>query len=120
MSTTFSFLYGPLLYFYFKRVNFNYKFKITDTLHLIPSIILLAFILPYYFMPSLEKFNVIFEQRNVLRSTGRTIIVVKIVSLTVYAFLILKMYLKNKTTVNKQIGRTIVGKEICWHYILYI
>jgi hypothetical protein len=44
ISTTFSFLYGPLLYFYFKRTIFNYKFKWKDALHLIPSLLLLIYI----------------------------------------------------------------------------
>jgi len=62
VSTTFSFLYGPLLYFYFS---------------------------------SEQKFTIIFDQTNFLLPGAYTIIVVKIVSLTVYAYLIIKLYTKN-------------------------
>jgi len=109
MSTTFSFLYGPLLYFYFKRVNYNYKFKIIDLLHLIPSIILLVSILPYYLKSSLEKFNVLFEQRADLLPAAYAIIIIKILSLSIYAYLILKMYKKNKIVITKKNRET-----FCW------
>lgn len=109
MSTTFSFLYGPLLYFYFKRVNYSYKFRLIDALHLIPSVILLVLILPYYFKSSLEKFNVLFEQRADLLPTAYAIIIIKILSLSIYAYLILKMYYKNKKTVTQKNKET-----FCW------
>ena len=48
VSTTFSFLYGPLLYFYCKRIMYNYKFKLIDAIHLLPSVILLIYIFPFY------------------------------------------------------------------------
>ncbi len=94
ISTTFSFLYGPLLYFYFKRTIFNYDFRWIDGLHLIPSVLLLLYILPYYLLPGLEKFQIIFNQDNFLLPGANFIIVVKIISLSVYAFLIFKMYKK--------------------------
>jgi len=95
VSTTFSFLYGPLLYFYFRRVIHNHKFKISDALHLIPSLGLLVYLLPYYFMSSEQKFTIIFDQTNFLLPGAYTIIAVKIVSLTAYAYLIIKLYTKN-------------------------
>ncbi len=95
VSTTFSFLYGPLLYFYYKRIIYNYKFKLVDVLHLLPSVVLLIYIFPYYLMPRLEKFNEIFNQSNTLLPGAYTIIIVKILSLTIYAYLLLKMYFKH-------------------------
>ena len=92
ISTTFSFLYGPLLYFYFRRITFNYTFKWTDFVHLIPSIVLLIYIMPYYLMSSNEKFNVIFDKEGFLLPGAYTIIAVKIISLAVYAFLIYRIY----------------------------
>ena len=109
MTATFSFLYGPLLYFYFKRINYNYKFKLIDTLHLLPSVILFVSILPYYMMSPLEKFNILFDGKNVLQSAAYTVIIVKILSLSIYAFLILKMYRKNKKTINSKRNDT-----FCW------
>lgn len=92
ISTTFSFLYGPLLYFYFKRTIFNYNFRWVDGLHLIPSVLLLFYILPYYLLPGLDKFQIIFNQDNFLLPGANFIIVVKIISLSIYAFLIFRMY----------------------------
>lgn len=109
VSTTFSFLYGPLLYFYFKRMSSNYKFRWIDTLHLIPSIILFIYILPFYAMSGLEKFNVVFNQTNWLLPGAYVIIVVKILSLSIYALLVLRMYRANRhkiTAKNKA--------QFCW------
>lgn len=92
MSTTFSFLYGPLLYFYFKRTIYQYKFNWTDLLHLIPSLLLLVYIMPFYMMSANEKFNVMFNQSNLLLPGANTIIMIKLISLVVYGLLILKMY----------------------------
>jgi len=110
MSITFSFLYGPLLYFYFKRINYNYKFKLLDALHLIPSIVLLVSIFPYYMMSSLEKFNILFDGRKDLLPAAYTVIIIKILSLSIYAFLILKMYRKNKKAINKKKSKD----TFCW------
>jgi AraC-like DNA-binding protein len=99
-STTFSFLYGPLLYFYFKRSINNYQFKRRDILHLIPSLVLLAYIFPFYTMSRIEKFNVIFNQDNLLLPGAYTIIVVKILSLSIYGYLILRIYQTHKRKVN--------------------
>lgn len=92
ISTTFSFLYGPLLYFYFKRITFNYTLKWLDLIHLIPSVVLLIYIMPYYLMTTNEKFNVIFDKEGFLLPGAYTIICVKIISLAVYAFLIYRIY----------------------------
>ena len=39
-STITSFMYGPLIYFYLKRVLFKHKFSTVDLLHLVPSLLL--------------------------------------------------------------------------------
>ncbi len=102
ISTTFSFLYGPLLYFYFKRITFNYKFRLRDVLHLVPSIILLMYIMPYYLMSSNEKFNVIFDTEGFLLPGAYAIITVKIISLAAYAYLIYKIYITNETSKKRE------------------
>lgn len=96
VSTTFSFLYGPLLYFYFKRTIYNYKFKWLDLLHFIPSMVLLIYIFPYYLLSRLEKFNVVFNQENTLLPGSYMIIVVKIISLSLYAYLLFRIYKENR------------------------
>lgn len=97
ISTTFSFLYGPLLYFYLKRSMTSYKFRWRDLLHLVPTVVLFIYILPYYLMSGAEKFQVIFDQSNFLLPGAQAIIIVKILVLAFYAFLILGIYKKQKS-----------------------
>ena len=126
-STTFSFLYGPLLYFYFKRITHNYKMRWRDVLHLVPSGILLFYILPYYNMSGLEKFNVMFGQEGWLLPGANLIIVVKILSLTIYGFLVYRIYKNNPNkakATSKNIGlwqRNIIAIFAVYSitYILY-
>ena len=97
VSTILSFLYGPLLYFYCKRIIYNSKFKLIDALHVLPSIVLFVYIFPYYLLSRLEKFNIIFNVDNKLLMPGaNTIIIFKIFSLTLYTFLLIRIYNKNK------------------------
>jgi len=100
ISTTFSFLYGPLLYFYFKRTIYNYKFKWHDLLHFLPSVVLLIYIFPYYLMSRLEKFNVVFNQDTTLLPGSYMIIVVKVISLSLYAYLLFRMYKENRLNIS--------------------
>ncbi len=90
-TTTFSFLYGPLLYFYFKRAVNDHKFKYYDIVHLIPSFVLLAYMLPLYGLTKLEKFNILIVGALELPGAN-AIIVFKILSLAFYAFLSIKIY----------------------------
>jgi len=122
ISTTFSFLYGPLLYFYFKRTIFNYKFKWRDALHLIPSMLLLFYILPYYTLSGLEKFQIMFDQANFLLPGANIIISVKILSLSIYAVLIFIMYKKftKNTTVKTKKNTILWQRNIIAIYAVYI
>jgi AraC-like DNA-binding protein len=100
LSTTFSFLYGPLLYFYFKRITQGYEFRKIDLLHLLPSALLLIFLLPYYTMSGLEKFNVLLGRGSLLLPGADLIILVKISSLVIYGYLVLQVL--RKTTMNAE------------------
>lgn len=119
ISTTFSFLYGPLLYFYFKRIIGNYKFKLIDILHLVPSALLLLYILPFYGLSSLEKFNVMFNQDSLLLPGAYTIIIVKIMSLSVYAFLILRIYNDKKLDKKQDKYKNLWQRNIIALHIIY-
>lgn len=110
ISTTFSFLYGPLLYFYFKRIIFDYKFRWIDSAHLIPSIFLFLYILPYYQLSGLEKFQIMFGQTNMLLPGGNVIVVGKIISLSIYAILVVKMY-RNFASTN---GSKLNKNKVLW------
>ena len=121
ISTTFSFLYGPLLYFYFKRTSFNYKFRWRDTLHFLPSIALIVYMLPFYVMSDIDKFNVILNQKNWMLPGTYAIIVVKVLSLSIYAYLIIRMHQKSK---GNQTCKNAV--KFCWQrnlitlHIIYV
>ena len=120
VSTTFSFLYGPLLYFYCKRGVYNYKFKMVDLFHLLPSIVLLIYIFPYYLMNRLEKFNEIFDQSNTLLPGANTIIIVKIASLSIYAFLLIKIYINNRDKLsNKNKSKYLWQRNIIALHTIY-
>ena len=93
-TTSFSFLYGPLLYFYIKRISEKYKFKPTDLLHLIPSVLLFLYLLPIYLLPAEEKTHLMFNRDEFLYNTLRGIVILKYISLIAYAFLVFKQYRK--------------------------
>jgi AraC-like DNA-binding protein len=58
-------LAGPLIYFYVKfTINDYSKWKWVDLLHLIPSLIILIGVFPYYFIPFSEKVKIITQIQN--------------------------------------------------------
>lgn len=93
-STSFSFLYGPLLYFYFKRISEKYRFKWIDMLHLIPSVLLFLYLLPIYLLPAEGKVHLMFNRNEILYDTLRGIVILKYISLIAYAYLVYKQYRK--------------------------
>ncbi len=97
MSSIFSYLYGPLIYFYYKRVTVQYKFSKKDLIHLVPTLLVFAVMLPIFMLPASEKLRVMFEVGIVDREPYRNIITLtKFSSLFLYGFFILRDYLKNK------------------------
>jgi len=121
MSTCFSFLYGPLLYFYFKRITQKYRFKKNDLLHLVPTLLLLFYLVPLYYLPGEEKLRLIIERITIGRSIGDiTIIVLKLASLIIYGYFIRKVYRKAKkdTSINKE--NKVWQKNIFGIHIMYI
>jgi len=65
MSSSIALFYGPLLYFYFKRITQKYKFSIKDMLHLVPIVALLIMLFPFYLLSAEEKLKVIFNISSV-------------------------------------------------------
>ena len=106
ISTWASFLYGPLLYFYFKRITQKYSFKAVDLLHLIPTVVLLAYMIPEVYAPSgSEKISLMLSrlQHGVAphdSSKLTLVVVLKIISLVAYVYFIRKIYLKSKLNLN--------------------
>ena len=94
ITTSFSFLYGPLLYFYFKRISEKYIFRLVDLLHLVPSLILFFYFLPIYVLSSEEKLHLLYNRDEILHSTLETVVIIKYISLIVYGYLVYRIYSK--------------------------
>lgn len=96
-------------------------------MHIIPSIVLFLYILPFYNMSGLEKFNVMSGLEGWLLPGANLIIIGKILSLSIYGFLVYNIYRKNAHTLkakNKTVGlwqRNIIAifAIYAFTYILY-
>ncbi len=102
MSTWSSFLYGPLIYFYFKRTRLNYKFKFLDIIHLLPTLLLLIVLIPIYSVSEEEKLRIILanERPYIAVISGS-----KLLLLLIYMILVIRMYVKSnrKNTLKSKI-----------------
>jgi AraC-like DNA-binding protein len=126
MSTWASFLYGPLLYFYFKNTSEKYSFKPSDILHLIPTVLLVAYLtLNVYAFSGESKVQLMLsrlqEGLNPQDSSKLALLVVlKIVSLTVYGYFIRKVYLKSKNEKLLGAKNQIWQKNVYHIHIFYV
>ncbi len=124
MSSSVALLYGPLLFFYFKRIIQQYQFKKSDILHLLPSVILLFFLLPVYNLPFDEKVKIQLGTSTLYTPNDFLYIVFipKLLSITLYGFLISKLYL-TKQKVNQFKNKTAISfwkKGVYRMYIFYV
>ncbi len=124
MSSSVALLYGPLLFLYFKRIIQQYQFKIADLLHLLPTVILLFFLLPVYSLPFDEKVKIQLGT-SIAYSPNDFLYIIfipKLLSLTIYGFLISKLYLRKEKTnqfKNKN-AITFWKKSIYRMYVFYV
>ncbi|WP_378183912.1 helix-turn-helix domain-containing protein [Aquimarina sp. SS2-1] len=102
VSASFSFLYGPLIYFYFKRVYEEYKFSKIDALHLTPTFLFIICMLPIYSLSGDEKLHMIIHNE---RPYLDVIMIGKLISLTIYGVLIVSIYLKRRRVSNHSIAK---------------
>lgn len=125
MSTSFSFLYGPLLYFYFKRITQEYRFKKRDFLHLIPTVLFLIYIIPIYSLSADAKLDLMLQRTNKILNASNSnlvaiIVTLKLTSLIIYGYYIRKLYLKSKRGVELSKENRIWQKNIYSIHFLYI
>ncbi|WP_205625717.1 helix-turn-helix domain-containing protein [Mangrovimonas xylaniphaga] len=117
MSSSVALLYGPLLYFYFKRITQNYQFKGIDFLHLLPVIVLMFILVPIYSLPALEKLKIILGTSTLYAKTDflYLIFIPKLLSLVIYGALIRRLYFSSKQK------ETIANQELAnqWKDNLY-
>ncbi|MEZ4778308.1 MAG: helix-turn-helix domain-containing protein [Flavobacteriaceae bacterium] len=96
MSSIFSYLYGPLLYFYFKRITQKYTFRKIDLLHFFPTVIIIVIMFPLLLLSKEEKLHIMFEVGSFNRMPYLVgIVSTKILSLIIYGGLLLSLYFKN-------------------------
>ncbi|WP_394970564.1 helix-turn-helix domain-containing protein [uncultured Croceitalea sp.] len=100
MSTCFSFLYGPLLFLYFKKVVHKHSFKYNDLLHLIPTLLFLIYIVPIYSLSKNEKLDLMLSRvKNGLNASDSefliVIVLLKLASLAIYGYFIRKLYIES-------------------------
>ena len=125
MSTSFSFLYGPLLYFYFKRITQQYVFKKTDVIHLIPTIALFIYLLPTYLLSGSDKLNIMLERVsdgfNAQDSSDLILLVaLKLTSLIIYGHFIRKLYITSKRNKSVNTANKLWNRNIYVIHISYI
>ena len=127
-STSFSFLYGPLIYFYFKRVVEKYRFKTVDLFHLLPSLFLFVYLIPIYLKSEHEKLFLLYNRDEILHTLLEIIVFLKIISLVIYGYLIIKIYNKKPKNFRMIIDREKVlfiqfkkwQKNLITLYMLYV
>ena len=126
MSTWASFLYGPLLYYYFKTTSQKHRFRSIDLLHLLPTILLCVYMtIDVYSLSYEDKIQIIlYKLWNGLNPSDSDklvlIVVLKIVSLTVYGYFIGKIHQKSKSEKLLDEKKLIWQKNIYYIHIFYV
>ncbi|GAB5400483.1 MAG: hypothetical protein Aureis2KO_20680 [Aureisphaera sp.] len=97
VSASYAFIYGPLMYLYFKRITSNYRFTKKDLLHLLPTVAILVLLMPILMLSGEEKSRIMFGVGIIDREPYRLYIVsTKFLSLLIYGGLVLYGYLKTR------------------------
>ncbi len=103
VSTIFSFMYGPILYFYFLRITKNYTFKKSDLVHLLPTLGFIIVFMPIYSLSSQEKLELMLGVGQYEPHPYKDVVsIIKLISLLVYGYFTIRLYLKNYKTIKKQ------------------
>ena len=120
ISTTFTLLYGPIIYFYFKITVSGYKLRFIDILHIIPALFLLLLILPIYRLSTHEKFVILFDGEEVVSGGLKYFVFIKIASLLIYAWFSLKLYNSYRSKENNDSRYLIWQRNILAIFALYV
>lgn len=126
MSTWASFLYGPLLYFYFKTATQKYKLKLRDSIHLVPTVALLVYLtITVYAFSCESKIQLMLDRiENGLNPSDSAklvlLVVLKILSLTVYGYFIGRVYQKSKRQKLLLTKNQMWQKNVYHIHILYV
>ncbi len=97
MSTIFSFLYGPLLYFYFKRIKTGSTVKWIDALHLLPTVVLIILFVPIYALSEKQKLQIMLGVSSYSANPyGNMVTIGKMISLAIYSFFTYRLFIKTR------------------------
>ncbi|WP_207224192.1 helix-turn-helix domain-containing protein [Aquimarina brevivitae] len=93
ITAAFSFLYGPIIYFYFKRTLEGYTFRKIDLIHLAPTLLFIILLFPVYSLPEEEKLLMILNNE---RPFMELIAGLKVLSIGIYAAMAIRLFLKSQ------------------------
>ena len=125
MSTWASLLYGPFLFLYFRRITKRKPFKTVDLLHFLPTVLLIAYLLPIYTLSADDKLSIMLNQEL----NGRTgeywhytpvIVSLKFTSLAIYGLLIRGIYLKGTRLKELSPKNLIWQRNVYFIHVAYI
>lgn len=109
MSTLLVFVDGPLLYFYFKSITKKYTFKKQHLLHLIPTIVIIAVLLPIMVLPEEEKLKIMLYTSTIdYKSFLPPMVFVKLTLLFAYGYFVFKMYnedIRKNPTISERVQK---------------
>lgn len=125
ISTGFSFLYGPLLYLYFKRTTQKYRLRPLDLLHLAPTLVLVLYLIPIYSQTAGAKLDVMLDRVlngvNPSDSSDLVLIVAaKLGSLIFYGWLIRMEFIREIRNSQSDAGRKNWMRNIYGIHLAYI
>lgn len=126
MSTWSSLLYGPLLFFYFRRVSQKYQVVWADLWHFLPTVLLIAYLIPnVYALTGAEKVNLMLYRLQNGVSPGDSgklalIVALKAISLGVYAYFIHIVLKKSKSKEHSKSKTWLWQKNIYYIHVAYV
>lgn len=120
ISSWVALLFGPLLYFYFKSIVRNFNFKKKNSIHFLPTFVLLLVLFPVYNQSATDKIKLMLEITDTQRSIDILIFISKTISLTLYAFFIWKLEFLGQVIKTYNNSIAIWVKSLYKIYIAYI
>ncbi len=126
MSTWSSFLYGPLLFLYIRRVSLKHELNRQDLWHFLPTLLLIAYMIPtIYWFSGTEKINLMLTRIQNGVSPGDAnklvlIVTLKALSLAIYAFFVHQVLQKSKRSNQLQYKTRQWQKNIYYIHIAYV
>ena len=121
VSSSFALLIGPFLFFYIKRITKRHVFKFQDLFHLLPTSLLIIFVLyPVYDLDGEEKVKAILGLTADYSKYGLYVFLSKLISLSIYGIFIFKLNFNKVKKPNNFITAIIRKNIISYCYLFYV